>query len=257
MLEISRVAHMSLFARSLSVSSLLTAAVLAFSPIASAATPGLVQGANGWYEDIRFFTPDTATVPTRFGVETAPGSGELAFTTVTAGTILGWGDQLASSTSPVSVGFLDVLQSTSAAWQGLGVGPNGLIDPDESLSLVMPPKTEIGLVGMTVFFQGNVTPDIKVLDFDGPWIRLNSGSQALLPGLTTTITPVSNDVQQLQFWFAQPYQTSLLTISGSNSAYHLGAVQIAAVPEPGTVAMAVTGLMVVGWAAARRRKQPA
>lgn len=248
---------MSLLARPLSVSSLLATALLAVAPLASAATPGLVQGANGWYEDIRFFTPSTVAVPTRVGVETAPGSGELAFPTVTAGTVLGWGDQLASSTSPVSVGFLDVLQSTSIAWQGLGVGANGLIDPDESLSLVMPPKTEVGLVGMTIFFQGDVTPDIKVLDFDGPWIWLNKGSQALLPGLTTTISSVNNDVQQLQLWFAQPYQTSLLTISGNNAAYHLGAVQIAAVPEPGTVAMVVTGLMVVGWAAARRRKQQA
>jgi hypothetical protein len=245
---------MSLLSRPLSVSSLLATALLAVAPMASAATPGLVQGANGWYEDIRFFTPDTAEVPTRVGVDTGAAWGEMAFTSVTAGTVRAWSSVFEAPGSIVEIEQLIPVQSLSASWQGLGVASNGLIDPNEGLSLMF--DRQVDLIGLTLFVRGNVMPDVEFID-DGASMFLTLGAQPSYPGLQVIQSSPVGGVTQLQLWFAQPYQTEFFTLSGRNAAYHLGAVQIAAVPEPGTVAMAVTGLMVVGWAAARRRKQQA
>lgn len=245
---------MSLFARSGSLMSLLATALLALAPHASAATPGLVQGANGWYEDIRFFTPGTAEVPTRVGVDTGAAWGEMAFTSVTAGTVRAWSSVFEAPGSAVEIAQLIPVQSLDAPWQGLGVDSNGLIDPDESVSLFF--DADIDLVGLTIFVRGSTLPSISFMD-DVANITLSTGLSGVYPGVQVIQTSPASGVTQLQLWFSQPYQTSSFTLTGSNAAYHLGAVQIAAVPEPGTVAMAVTGLMVVGWAAARRRQRPA
>lgn len=246
---------MSLFARSGSLMSLLATALLALAPHASAATPGLVQGANGWYEDIRFFTPDTAEVPTRVGTYTSSPFGELKVDSVTAGAVRFWGRELVKEGGIITNATPSLpSQTLDLNWMGLGVGSDKLINPNETLAGIF--NQQVDMVGLTIFVRGPQLPDIAFMQDGVPW-WLSKGATAATPGLQVIQTSPASGVTQLQLWFSQPYQTSSFTLTGSNAAYHLGAVQIAAVPEPGTVAMAVTGLMVVGWAAARRRQRPA
>lgn len=254
---------MSLFARSGSLMSLLATALLALAPHASAATPGLVQGANGWYEDIRFFTPGTAEVPTRVGVATPSGCAaygcgdELSFNTVTAQTLSVAGYELLAPGSSDVVSQPDVIQSYGSGfdWQGLGVGDRW-VGSNEGLQLRF--TNSVDLVGLTVFYSGQLPPafDLVIEETNFALITTAPTNGFQRQG---SITQLGGGINQIQWWFFdQPFSTSSFDLMGTGgSAYHLGAVQIAAVPEPGAVAMAVTGLMVVGWAAARRRQRPA
>lgn len=209
---------------------------------ASAAVPGLVQGSQGWYEDIRFALPGSSTAPTLAGLATpspcaSMGCADvLSFNTVSAGRLEVVGSTLSAPGSTRVTGRPAVLQS-GQNWQGLGVNQNGIVDHAEALGLSFG-LTVVDVLGLTVYYSaGQAAPEITLLAGELPTVLKSS---------TGVLSSPAAGIGQVQWWFDQPIQTNQFTLLGSSTSYHLGAVQIAAVPEPETWAMGLAGLMVLG-----------
>lgn len=222
----------------------LSTLALAFVSTAHAATPGVVQGATGWYEDIRFHAPGSAEVPTRVGTEVLlydlfPA---MTFQTATQGTLTvgSWDTEADWSAT--------LVQTLAPAYRGLGAGADGVVSSNETMHLQFNTggaASAVSLVGLELFF---VTPLTTIdLWFGELPTTLNIGD--------ATVTTVDS-LTRAQWWFAQPYTSAIgeFTLANGQGAYYLGSVQIAAVPEPESIALLLAGVAVVGAAAWRRRK---
>lgn len=223
----------------------LSALALAFVSTAQAATPGVVQGATGWYEDIRFHAPGSAEVPTRVGTDVLlydmfPA---MTFQTATQGTLM------VDSWDMTADWSATLMQTLDTAWRGLGAGADGMVNSNETMHLLFNTggtASAVSLVGLELFF---VTPLTTVdLWFGELPTRLSVGD--------ATVTTVDN-ITRAQWWFAQPYTSANgeFTLTNGQGAYYLGSVQIAAVPEPESIALLLAGVAVVGGAVWRRRAQ--
>lgn len=232
----------------------LTAVLMGFVSHALAATPGLVNGPDGWYEDIRFMRPDTGVVPTVIGQATtspcAPFCANiLTFDTLTAGRLDATGNTL-SAPGALDVIARPVVVQSSVDWEGLGVDADGLVQDNEALDISFPDQV-ISLLGLSIVYDSALPPPVITLLIEElPYTLQTTASSGAwtLQGSLTTITP---QVNQIHWWFAQPFETQSFTLLGSGTPYHLASVQIAAVPEPEAIALLVAGLLVV--AVARRR----
>lgn len=219
------------------------AAALAFVSVAQSATPGVVQGPMGWYEDIRFYTPATADVPVREGTpitvyDLFPA---MTFQTSTQGklTVDSW--DFAADWSA------EIVQTLSPAYRGLGAGANGMVDSHETLHLQFNSATtprRVDLVGLELFFTSSLT-SVDLLFGELPTtLSIHNATVTTVDGIT-----------RAQWRFSQPYSstTGEFTLSNSQGAYYLGGVQVAAVPEPESIALLLAGVAVVGATTLRRR----
>ena len=221
---------------------------------ATAATPGLVNGSQGWYEDIRFMLPDTESVPTRVGQATpspcAPFCSDLlTFNTLTAGRLEATGNTL-SAPGMLDVIARPVVTQSTADWQGLGVDQDGLVQDNEALDISFP-DTMVSLLGLSIVYSSSLPPpEITMLVGELPFtLQTAAPSSAwVVQGSLTALTP---GVNQIQWWFEQPLETQSFTLLGSSTPYQLASVQIAAVPEPEAIALLMAGLVVV-WGVRRR-----
>lgn len=225
------------------------AAALAFVSVAQSATPGVVQGPLGWYEDIRFHSPATADVPTRVGT---PGwwlneqDPYLSFQTSTQGvlTVDSWDFTANDGDGALAA----VVQTLSPAYRGLGAGANGVVDSHETMHLMFNSTTaprRVDLVGLELFFTSSLTS-----------VDLYFGELPTTLHIGQATVTTMGDVTRAQWWFAQPYASDNgeFTLANGQGAYYLGSVQVAAVPEPESIALLLAGVAVVGAAALRRRR---
>jgi len=222
------------------------AAALTFVSVAQSATPGVVQGPMGWYEDIRFYSPATADVPVRQGtaitLSTVIGDfSAMRFQTATQGALMvdSW-DRTAQWSTPI-------VQTLDPTYRGLGAGTNGIVDSNESMHLMFnsgAASRSVDLVGLELFFA--VAPTNITLMFGelGKGLSLDQATLSTAGGLT-----------RAQWWFAQPYTSSMgeFTLQVGQGSYYLGSVQVAAVPEPESIALLLAGVAVVGATTLRRR----
>ena len=256
-------------------------AALSFAPAAFAASHGIgtvdVDGKGGMpavtYEEVKFYTPSTSSFPTYVGtaspadlctsgaIKTDICGQKLTFDTKFGGVLQATG----SYTETVKT-----WDATKHKWTYDTVTKPGLVMQDLSpayggLGVIKSVKNGSSVVGgdeinknevLTLTFAHAVNVvGFHFMDEDHGWASKHAyGMLSIDGGAFERISLASYVTNDPSKWFTGTTFSFKIYDDCGNTDYYLGAVKIAAVPEPGTYALMLAGLGAVAFVARRNKR---